>query len=101
MMMLDVGCVALDELAEALQDHSPDHSWWFDPSTGQLELWGDETGDLDDEHPEDRGLLCVEPVESREAYGDMEDFVALVGDRRAREVLARAIAGRGAFRRFK
>jgi predicted nucleotidyltransferase len=31
----------------------------------------------------------------------MEDFVACVRDRRARDLLARAISGRGAFRRFK
>jgi hypothetical protein len=55
----------------------------------------------EDEHPEDRGLVYVDPLESRVAYGDMEDFVATVGDPRARGVLGRAIAGRGAFRRFK
>ena len=99
--MLDLSCVALDDLAQALQDHSPDHTWWFDARTGQLELWLDGIDEPDDRHPEERGLVLVEPLESREAYRDMEDFVALVGDRRARDVLERAIAGRGAFRRFK
>ena len=99
--MLDVSRVALDELAEALQDHSPDHSWWLDPRTGQLEPWSDGIDEPEEGHPEDRGLLYVEPVESRLAYGDMEDFVAAVGDPGPRDVLGRAIAGRGAFRRFK
>jgi predicted nucleotidyltransferase len=34
-------------------------------------------------------------------YGDMEDFIERVRDSRARDLLERAIAGRGAFRRFK
>jgi predicted nucleotidyltransferase len=101
MTMLDIDRVALNEIAEALQDHSPEHSWWLDPRTGRIDVWSDWTDQPDSDHPEARGWICVEPVASREAYRDMEDFVALVRDRRAREVLARAIAGRGAFRRFK
>jgi Uncharacterised protein family (UPF0158)/Nucleotidyltransferase domain len=49
----------------------------------------------------DRGLIGIEPIPSREAYGDLEDFIARVRDPRARDLLQRAIAGRGAFRRFK
>ena len=47
------------------------------------------------------GLIRVEPVASREAYADMARFVDLVRPRRPRELLSRAIQGRGAFRRFK
>lgn len=43
----------------------------------------------------------VPQTESREAYGDMEDFVGLVGSERLGDRLGRAIEGRGAFRRFK
>jgi len=29
--MLDLSCVGLDDLCSALEDHSYEHSWWFDP----------------------------------------------------------------------
>jgi hypothetical protein len=38
---------------------------------------------------------------SRQDYGDMEEFIATVGDARVRERLADAIDGRGAFSRFR
>ncbi len=41
------------------------------------------------------------PASSREGYRDMESFIASVDDPDRAERLARAIAGRGAFRRFK
>lgn len=100
--MLDLETLDLSDLCVALEDSSPEHSWWLDPNTGEIELWSEYTGDeLGLGHPDDRGLTYVEPVGSHEAYGDMEDFIERVRDRRARELLARAIEGRGAFRRFK
>jgi hypothetical protein len=51
--------------------------------------------------PETRGLLAVEPTPSHEGYEDMRDFIERVRNPHARELLERAIAGRGAFRRFK
>ena len=103
--MLDLERVDLRSLAEALEDHSPETTWWFDPQTGAAEpyLADPVSGALDEEEedPLDRGLLRIEPIPSREAYGDMEDFIGRVRDPRARDLLERAIAGRGAFRRFK
>jgi predicted nucleotidyltransferase len=101
--MLDLRQVDLRSLAEALEDHSPETSWWFDPDTGDSEphldpLYADDEAE---EHPADQGLIPIEPIPSREAYGDMEDFIGRVPDARARDLLERAIAGRGAFRRFK
>jgi predicted nucleotidyltransferase len=102
MTMLDLAKLDLSDLCMALEDNSPEHSWWIDPATGETELWSEYTGDeLGLGHPDDRGLICVEPIGSREAYGDMEDFAGRVRDSRARDLLARAIEGRGAFRRFK
>jgi predicted nucleotidyltransferase len=46
-------------------------------------------------------LILIEPTSSSESYEDLEDFTARVGDHRARDLLERAISGRGAFRRFK
>jgi Uncharacterised protein family (UPF0158)/Nucleotidyltransferase domain len=101
--MLDLHQVRLRALAEALEDHSPETSWWFDPETGDSEPYvdPDSVGFDEDEHPEEQGLIHIEPIPSRRAYGDMEDFIGRVRDPRTRDLLERAIAGRGAFRRFK
>jgi len=45
--------------------------------------------------------LEVEPVETHDAYQDMETFIETVADPRLQRELERAISGRGAFRRFK
>lgn len=102
--MLDLERVDLRSLAEALEDHSPETIWWFDPDTGETQPHLDDPAfaDLDEEEaPLDRGLIRIEPIPSREAYGDMEDFIGRVRDPRVGDLLERAIAGRGAFRRFK
>ena len=99
--MLDLKDIDLDELCAALDDHSPEQNWWLDPSTGEVVFWSEyfeEQGELD---PESRGLRLIEPTPSHEGYADMEDFIERVRDPRARDLLERAIAGRGAFRRFK
>jgi hypothetical protein len=96
--MLDLGRVDLRSLAEALEDHSSETTWWLDPDTGASEPYLDpaSTGLEEEAHPSDRGLIAIEPIPSREAYADMEDFITSV-----RDLLERAIAGRGAFRRSK
>lgn len=99
--MLDPQTIDLQDLCMALEDNSPDMEWWFDPERGEaiprsVDISWDELG-VDDR---DR-LVAIEPIPSDEAYGDMEDFVAEVADPRAKDLLARAISGRGAFRRFK
>ncbi len=102
--MLDLTQVDLRSLCEALEDHSLDHEWWLDPESGEVEIWladSDFADEVGEEHPADRDCLRIEPIPSREGYGDMEDFIARVRDPQARGLLERAIAGRGAFRRFK
>jgi Uncharacterised protein family (UPF0158) len=56
----------------------------------------DSVDDLDD-----AGLIHIDPLPSSVGYDDMDDFIERVRDRRARELLKRAIERRGAFRRFK
>lgn len=100
--MLDIDRVDLASIAEALEDHSHETDWWFNPRSGHVEPRLD---DLNDEavntSPEDRGLIAIHPLESREGYRDMEEFTARVRNPRVRDLLERAIQGRGAFRRFK
>lgn len=99
--VLDLKAVDLGDLVQALEDHSDEHSWWLDRSTGEIVLWSDWAEEQGEEDPETRGLLPIEPILSGEGYADMEDFIAQVRDPRARDLLERAIEGRGAFRRFK
>jgi hypothetical protein len=100
--MLDPEQVDLADLTLALEDHSEDHSWWLDPDTGQVDpRFGPALGDdLDDEADPGR-LIRITPFAPSVGYGDMEDFIAQVRDPRVRYALEQAIAGRGAFRRFK
>jgi hypothetical protein len=92
--------VDLADLALALEDHSGEHSWWLDPATGAIAPRFTRT--LGDGPAHTNGhLLAIEPLPVAVGYGDMEDFVAFVRDVRARDLLERALVGRGAFRRFK
>jgi predicted nucleotidyltransferase len=100
--MLELDQIDLQDLVEALEDHSDLHTWRLDPGSGAIELSSDDFGDDDGASDlEDRGWIAIEPIESSEGYADLVDFVELVGDPRARDLLERAIEGRGAFRRFK
>jgi predicted nucleotidyltransferase len=103
MTMLDLSAVDLGDLAMALEDHTEfGRSWWIDGHSGEVWMWSSDL-DADSEFDPDArdDVRPIHPVESREAYGDMEDFIAQVPDRRAADLLDRSIAGRGAFRRFK
>jgi len=101
MKMLELDRIDLSTLAEALEDHSDESGWWIDPRTGELENWSRLFADDPDDSPGERGFRRIEPLGSGESYADMEQFTERVADRRARDLLAHAIAGRGAFRRFK
>ena len=97
--MLELSKVDLGALAEALEDHSDFLSWFIDPVTGEVLPWSEDMEDVPD--PEKSAAYYIEPLPSFEAYSDMRDFVERVPDRRASDLLGRAIEGRGAFRRFK
>ncbi|MDN5931563.1 MAG: nucleotidyltransferase domain-containing protein [Pseudonocardia sp.] len=97
--MLDPHSIDLDELCVALDSQYGEMSWWIDPATGEIRP---HIPDVDgDETPEEDGWTFVPPSGTREGYHDMEDFAAVVPDRRVSGLLERAIVGRGAFRRFK
>ncbi len=46
-------------------------------------------------------VVCIDPLPSYVWYQDMADFAERISDERGGRRLARAIDGRGAFRRFK
>ncbi|MGH2963034.1 MAG: UPF0158 family protein [Solirubrobacterales bacterium] len=101
--MLELDSVDLEMLRGALEDHSPTMQWWLDPETGESIPKSEDIpwGELGLTEADQDRLIPIEPTPSRESYSDMEDFIARVGDPRARDLLERAIEGRGAFRRFK
>lgn len=97
--------IDLKELATALEDHSG-LEWYLDIETGDV-LPVPEDAD-DDLLPIPREELVksdrfrfVEPLESSLGWEEMRDFAGCVGDRRLRELLEVALAGKGAFGRFK
>jgi len=96
--LLDPEQVDLADLALALEDHSRDHNWWFDPSTGAVEPRFEARFGEDDAAA---GFISIDPMPTAVGYADMEEFVGRVRDPRAHHLLERAITGRGAFRRFK
>lgn len=102
--MLELGQLDLEEIATALSDQTDyDHRWLIDPKSGQVAFWTSDTG-LDGENPvdlEDVDLTPIDPLPSYVWYQDMADFADRVSDEPAGRRLARAIAGKGAFRRFK
>jgi Uncharacterised protein family (UPF0158) len=99
--------VDLEELAGILEGDPLNAGGRIDLTTG--EVWPHaaveyalQTGEEDEDSGDDpERWLSVHNEGSREAYRDMESFIASVEDPGRAERLARAIAGRGAFRRFK
>jgi uncharacterized protein UPF0158 len=105
--MLDLSKLDLEEIATALEDQTVyDHQWLINSQTGEIVFWTAEGGidgntpvDLDD--LDDLGLICIDPLPPYVWYQDMADFAEGISDEAAGRRLARAIQGKGAFRRFK
>ena len=98
--------VDLEELSEVLDAGTGEDGGLVDLESG--EVWPavaiEYATESDEAHPDfddpDR-WLSVDPEGSRAGYEDMADFIATVSDRVTSERLAKSIAGKGAFRRFK
>jgi hypothetical protein len=99
--MLDLSAVNLADLALALEDHSQEQSWRFDPVDGTVAPFFSSSLQEPGDRSAYEDLIAIEPLPSAVGYADMQDFVARVRDPHARELLQNALTGRGAFRRFK
>ena len=101
--------IVWDDLLMALETHwSSGERYFLDCRTGQIEMVSDfgmdgeeHEGlfDLMDADP-DR-YVEVEPLDSREAYDHMVEFIETVPEKLLREEFEVAIQGKGAFRQFK
>jgi hypothetical protein len=101
---LKVENIRLASIAEALDDNGDMTSWWFDPATGEVETYLSEyyrTEDDEEDDPRDLGYVHIDAEGSRTAYLEMVEFAEAVADVHARDLLLRALEGRGAFRRFR
>ena len=104
--VLELDGLDLDEIAEALADQDCyEHRRLIDPRSGDIIFWTADTGidghnpiDLDELDPD---LVAIGPLPSWVWYQDMADFTETIASEQARQRLARAIQGKGAFRRFK
>ena len=103
--VFDLTALDLDEIATALADQTDyEHHWLINSLTGQILFWTRDTG-IDGQHPVDLdelepNLVVIDSLPSYVWYQDMADFEQISDDHAGRR-LARAIQGRGAFRRFK
>lgn len=97
--------IDLPGIAEGLGSNDDAWRWWYDPSTGETHMApGYAHSDVLDEEewdPIGLGMMEIERGGSRRAYEDTEEFAEAVGQRRAGDLLVRALEGRGAFRRFR
>ena len=102
--MLDLSGLDLEEIATALADQTDyEHRWLIDPRSGDIVFWTADCG-IDGHNPVDLDeldLVCIDPLPSYVWYQDMADFAEGISEERAGRSLARAIQGKGAFRRFK
>lgn len=102
--VLDLTKLDVDGIANALSDQTDyEHRWLLDPRTGETAFWTADTG-IDGQNPVDVDeleLIPIEPLPSYVWYQDMADFAERVTDDAVGRRLARALDGKGAFRRFK
>ena len=104
--MLELSSIDLGEIADALSSQTDyEQCWLIHSQTGEIVFWSADTGidgqnrvDLDDLDPD---LVSIDPLPSYVWYEDMADFAEMVTDEHAGRRLARAIQGKGAFRRFR
>ena len=102
--MLDLSSLDLEEIAAALADQTDyERRWLINPETGEVVFWTSDGG-IDGKTPVDvdeLDLVCIDPLPSYIWYQDMADFADQISDERAGRRLARALQGKGAFRRFR
>jgi hypothetical protein len=92
-----------EELEDAFENNAPEVHSYLHVATGDVLRIVDGVADpqMHARIAADASYLRIEPVSSREQYRWMERYIPMVEDKELQEKLARAIDGKGAFRRFK
>ncbi|WP_051298789.1 UPF0158 family protein [Arthrobacter castelli] len=101
--MISLDAIDLEFLMMALEHQTDfyDSFWWFDPDTGEIGFWLRGAAEESVEELEERGVITIDPISSRDGYREMEDFISTVSDDRSRDLLQQAIDRKRPFRRFK
>jgi hypothetical protein len=92
-----------EALEDAFENNAPEVHSYLHLSTGEVLRVVDGIADpeMHQRIASDLSYMRIEPVSSREQYRWMERFIPMVEDKPLVELLAQAIDGKGAFRRFK
>lgn len=104
--MLPLEKFDLEQLSMALENNFMDYEtfFWVDPASGSIELWAEGVADEAESEGWDvdsRGGIRIDPIDSHEAFQDMERFIATVAEGSCRDKLVDAIERSKPFRRFK
>ena len=95
-----------EDLIYAMEDHGGEHNWYLDKETGEIFFVSEYDSDEDDEYAQkveeypDR-YICIDPLESRDSYRIMEDYIFSLSDPTAKRSLENAISRRRPFSNFK
>ena len=90
--------ISIDEIAYAMDSHSPEMEWYYDFDEQATVVNMPYNGCYPDRNHQ---LLRIEPLESWEGFRIMEDFVDTVNNRRDQDKLWKALSQRHPFSAFR
>jgi hypothetical protein len=100
--------IDMNMLASALEDHSGTYNWFLDKQTGEIIMCADEFNrdawnrqDTEKIESQPERFLCIEPLESHESFGVMQDFVTELEDDELKKALANSMNLRHPLMAFK
>lgn len=94
--------IKLDDVLESIELSNDDISYVLDSKTGETLLYSDDSEvDADEFDIDDERYITLPGQWERDDYRIMQDFIAALPAGEARDQLADAIHGRGAFRMFR
>lgn len=93
--------VYLEDIAEELEIASDESSTYYNTENGEFEYYNEDFSNIDKEEFENEKYIALPSQHDVNEYDMMVEFADTVKDGRKSELLAVALEGRGAFRRFK
>ena len=92
--------IDMNDLEIAFDSGVGEFSHYLDLQSGEIVMVEDRSGEAEEYDFSERYSL-IPGQDSRDGYGDMEQFIEAVRDPHLRDLLGVAINGEGAFRRFR